>query len=821
MRIGLCGPSYRLRNITADCERTRNWYPSAVEGLSAPTQAQPKLRYELCPTPGLKQFANLGTSPVRGMTEFGGRFFAVSDRFYEIKSDGSSVGYTFLPVDGNPVYFAANNANQLIICSGGQLWLFPLAPGSIVYHNVPTPISNIQIVDGPTNQDYFVTCTTAPPYSVGTTIAFDSIGTLSILDGQSAPLLDIVSGVIHLQLPRTLLAAYPQTITNIVVTPGATGPTQMTAGTGTDEGVSWTNPNNITGNVSYATTTIPTGGAGDTSPLFGSNFGFAIPTNATIKGIQVTFDRKQSQSGHNIAKTGAVYLCKAGSPVGTPKIGTVYYVNSDVTETWGSSTDLWGTTWTNTDLNNMGFGFLMNVAYDETELSDIVSIKNFQVQVWWTVETSTVVLTFSSTAVFGVGGIVNLDGLTNVPVLNATQQTLTAVAGSTVTIGPIPDIGSSYSGAETGTATGQLVAYNAADTGNVLGDVVSMTTSPVQVAADQGPFSWVGYCDDYFVALISNSQQFQISALGDGTTWDPLDKAQVSEFPENIFGALVDHRQLFFWSQKHYIIYENTGNADFPFEPIPGGFSEMGLNAPATPQQCDQSVFWWGEDQFGRAMAWRANGYQPIRISNHAIEQQVNDFMNVLEAVSFTSQQDGHYFWWTWFPGSDTTLVYDAATGLWHERTLLINGVEHAHLARCHALAFGKHLVGSRIDGKIYEMNPAYYDDDGSPILRSRITPQIENEQLRLFFERVQIYLDGGKAGSGQDPQITLLYSDDGGNTYPVSLQESAGKIGQYSYRILYNRLGQSRARVLQIQCSDSVPWRITDAFADVKQGLN
>ena len=71
---------------------------------------------------------------------------------------GRATAYSFLPVDSNPVSMAANNANQLIVCSGGQLWLFPLAPGSIVYHNVPTAITNIQIVDGASNQDYFVTC---------------------------------------------------------------------------------------------------------------------------------------------------------------------------------------------------------------------------------------------------------------------------------------------------------------------------------------------------------------------------------------------------------------------------------------------------------------------------------------------------------------------------------------------------------------------------------------------------------------------------------------------------------------------------------------
>lgn len=822
MKIGLCGPSYSLRNVTADCQRCQNWYLEAVEGASFPSQAEPKIRYQLCPTPGLRQFANLGTSPVRGEFEFNGRMFAVSDRFNEVKADGTNVAYSFLPVDANPVYFAANNANQLIINSGGQLWLFPLAPGSIVYHNVPTALNNIQIVDGAVNQDYYITAVTIPPYSVGTSLTFDNIGTLSVLDGQMAPILDIVSHVIHMQFPRSYMSAYPQTITNIVVTPGAEGPTTMPAGTGAAPGGDWANPNNITGNVSYATFNVVIGGPGDSGPLVGTNYGFDIPAEATIQGIQVSFTRKQSHSGHNIAKTGAIFMQKAGVPVGTFKIGTQFYQNSDVTETWGDSTDLWGTTWSSAETNNTGFGFRMNVAYDSPDDADIISIKNFQVQIWWTVETSTLTLTFSSTVVFGVGGVILLEGLMHVPVLNETTQTIAAIAGSVVTIGPIPTIGSSYSGVETGTATGQLVTYNAADTGQVLGDVAEVSTDPVRVAADQGPFSWVGYCDDYFVAILANSQQFQISALGDGTTWDELDKAQVSEFPENLVGGIVDHRQIFFYGSKHYLIYENTGNADFPFEPIPGAFAEMGCGAQSSIVQNDQSVFWIGRDQFGRAMAWRANGYQPIRISNHAIEQEWNDYATVSDAVAYTYQQDGHYFWQIWFPTANKTWDYDAATQQWHERAFLNSGGElDAHISRCHVDAFGKHLVGSRIDGKIYEMSPALYDDAGNPISRTRRTSQISSEQLRIFHTRAQIYMDSGTAGQGQDPKLNFSFSDDGGHTFTDPLAASVGQVGQYAYRVLFNRLGEGRARVYDITVTDSVPWRITDGYVLLEPGLN
>ena len=131
-----------------------------------------------------------------------------------------------------------------------------------------------------------------------------------------------------------------------------------------------------------------TGGAGDSGPLIGSNFGFAIPTGATINGITVSLVRKQTHSGTGVVKTGAVFLYKAGVPVGTPKIGTSYYVNSNVTETWGGTTDLWGASWNNNDINDPGFSFSMNVAYEDTDLADTAEIQAYSVTISWVVATS-------------------------------------------------------------------------------------------------------------------------------------------------------------------------------------------------------------------------------------------------------------------------------------------------------------------------------------------------------------------------------------------------------------------------------------------------
>lgn len=131
-----------------------------------------------------------------------------------------------------------------------------------------------------------------------------------------------------------------------------------------NSGVTWTTPSNAaSSNNSYAL--FP--GAPDfnqtTVYLKCTNFGFSIPGGATIDGIEVIIERKASvQSGVFWVRDFTVKLYKAGTIVGTDKADTTLkWPTSDTDKTYGSSSDLWGETWTDSDINNSGFGIGIKV----------------------------------------------------------------------------------------------------------------------------------------------------------------------------------------------------------------------------------------------------------------------------------------------------------------------------------------------------------------------------------------------------------------------------------------------------------------------------
>ncbi|MEJ8818902.1 hypothetical protein [Lacibacter sp. H407] len=90
------------------------------------------------------------------------------------------------------------------------------------------------------------------------------------------------------------------------------------------------------------------------------DFDMSIPAAVTICGIEVRLERKASGLGLLGAsvRDHSVMLVKNGGIVGNNKANTsTNWTGSDQTITYGSSSDLWGTSWTSADINGENFGF--------------------------------------------------------------------------------------------------------------------------------------------------------------------------------------------------------------------------------------------------------------------------------------------------------------------------------------------------------------------------------------------------------------------------------------------------------------------------------
>ena len=297
---------------------------------------------------------------------------------------------------------------------------------------------------------------------------------------------------------------------------------------------------------------------------------------------------------------------------------------------------------------------------------------------------------------------------------------------------------------------------------------------------------------------------------------------------------VIDHREAWFFCQDHVEVFADDGNPDFPIERIVGAQIEQGNAAMFGACQFDNAIAWLGAGPRGGAIAWRANGYNALRISTYAVEWHWNQYSTVADAISYTYQEKGHTFWVINFPSGGevkpdgtvipggATWVYDAGTRMWHERSYWADGRHQMHLGQFHLFDGTTHYVCGQQSGKIYKQSIDYYDDAGTPIKSVRSAPHIYSGGKRIFYNAFFVDAQFGvglDTGQGQIPQICMDTSDDGGMTWSNERWESFGVKGQYAMRVGWWQCGVARDRCFRVTVTDPVPRCLIGAYIDVTEG--
>ncbi len=333
--------------------------------------------------------------------------------------------------------------------------------------------------------------------------------------------------------------------------------------------------------------------------------------------------------------------------------------------------------------------------------------------------------------------------------------------------------------------------------------------------------SAIDFVDGYFLALNRDSRQVNYSNLFDGVTWDALDLFQKSQTTDDIRNLAVINKLVYLHGSTTTEIWQNTGDALVTFQPVQGVPIEHGIDAPDGLSRVGESMAWLGMDAHGAHVAWRDVNYAPSRISNYAVEQEWASYGRTDNAEAFTYRWRGHTLFVVSFPTAKRTWVADMDTNppIWHEWGYHnpATGLQEHALGRCHAFGFGKHIVGSRLDGTLYELG-GRYDADTTPIRRVRRAPHVSVPQRSLTINRFAMMVDTGIAassGQGSDPRIMFRSSIDGGMTYSDEILLETGKLGQYRTRVEINRLGQGEDWVLEAATSEPIEQSWSDASID------
>lgn len=324
---------------------------------------------------------------------------------------------------------------------------------------------------------------------------------------------------------------------------------------------------------------------------------------------------------------------------------------------------------------------------------------------------------------------------------------------------------------------------------------------------------WCEYLDGYAVIGEPSTGRAWINeTVGDWSSWNALDFATAEGWPDDTLDGISDHRELFLLGRETIEVWYNSGNSDFPLERVSTGFIEKGVLCKGAVQKHDNTLFFPGHD----GIVYRLEGYTPVRISTHAIEQKIEALSDkTLRGMVWV--EGGHAFYA--LTSSDWTIVYDISTGLWHER-------ESDDLSYWRPLkilrAFDRWIVLDSLSARMGFLSDGVFTEWGQTLRSSATAPAVSQENRWIFHSRLELVFEqgvGAATGQGVNPQVMLDWSDDGGRTWSSERWRGLGAAGQFDKRTVWNRLGRARDRVYRYAISDPVRRTLIQATLDAEIG--
>lgn len=330
------------------------------------------------------------------------------------------------------------------------------------------------------------------------------------------------------------------------------------------------------------------------------------------------------------------------------------------------------------------------------------------------------------------------------------------------------------------------------------------------------------YFDNYFVFERKGTNEFFLSALGNGLSYNGLDFASAEAQPGLITAVAQNLQLLFLFAANHIEMWYDAGTADFPFQRYAGGVIERGCVSPHSIILQDDALFFLGVDR----VFYRLQGNVPIRMSTHAVEHAFAGYGDISDAFCFTYTLEGHKMVCLTFPSVPHTWEFDISTRMWHERESwdANNNTYNRWRGNCAIELYNHILIGDAFSGQIGILDWNNNTEYGNTLQMQATSAPLHSDRIRLFIGRLELDMQVGvglTTGQGSDPQAWISWSKDGGVTWSKTQPpRSIGKIGEYERRVRWLNMGAGYQFTFRLTISDPVKRVLIATHTDVEVGM-
>ena len=233
----------------------------------------------------------------------------------------------------------------------------------------------------------------------------------------------------------------------------------------------------------------------------------------------------------------------------------------------------------------------------------------------------------------------------------------------------------------------------------------------------------------------------------------------------------------------------------------------------------DVLAFFIMQDQQGNGIVVQLQAYDVTEISTPRIVSEFKKYPTLTDAIGFCFQIGDHAFYALVFPTANKGWLYDVGTKQWNEWNWTDNnGVLNRPRANCCMFVNRVNLVGDWQNGQLLQLSLDIYQDVGQPITCIRTFPHENDSNERVSTLNFQADMQVGTAAEGDNPQVSLSWSDDKGVSYGNPVLQTLGQIGQYLTTPSWNRLGQARDRVYKLSWTANCRTALNGGFIERKK---
>jgi hypothetical protein len=260
-------------------------------------------------------------------------------------------------------------------------------------------------------------------------------------------------------------------------------------------------------------------------------------------------------------------------------------------------------------------------------------------------------------------------------------------------------------------------------------------------------------------------------------------------------------------------IWQNDGVT--PFAPVGGAFSEGGIEAPYSVVVADNTVFALCSIGGSRVVV-RMNGRSPVVVSE-PIATVLGGMVSVSDAIGDLISVGGLSLYLLSFPAAGQTWAYDFKHDAWSRWGHYVDGEHEQFIGQhaCFAKNWNKHLIMSRIDGKIYELRRDVFTDDGEEMVSFRRTGWLDHGTFNRkicdqFFVKC-------KAGQADPAKLLIRWRDDGREEWSPFMELTLSPVGQRNFISKNNRFGMYRSRQYEFRISDNADLVLVSIDAEIR----